>query len=172
MVVEEFVLAEDDRIIDGHRFEQHRIASSTVAGSHHDEPGIMGVQRLHALAVKGSAARRPADGRRTMIGQGTSVRQYKVAAWLTIWLKPHAEKSANCISMIGRIPSIAAPIADADDGILADRRVEHPAGKFLGEILGGLEGAAESADVLPVNKTRGSSARALASAEQEWLPNR
>ena len=45
------------------------------------------------------------------MGQGTFVRQCSVAAWFTIWLKPTVEKSANCISMIGRIPSMAAPMA-------------------------------------------------------------
>ena len=38
------------------------------------------------------------------------------------------------------------------DGILANRRVEHAAGKFLRQILRGLERAAERGDVLPVNK--------------------
>ena len=53
----------------------------------------------------------PPHGSRTVIGQGTRVRQNSVAAWLTIWLKPSVEKSANCISMIGRMPSMAAPTA-------------------------------------------------------------
>ena len=53
----------------------------------------------------------PPKGRRTVMGQGTFVRQKSAAAWLTIWLKPTVEKSANCISMIGRKPSMAAPTA-------------------------------------------------------------
>ena len=46
------------------------------------------------------------------MGQGTRVRQNIVAAWYTIWLKPTVEKSANCISTIGRMPSMAAPMAE------------------------------------------------------------
>ena len=46
------------------------------------------------------------------VGQGTFVRQNNAPAWFTIWLKPTVEKSANCISTIGRIPSIAAPTAN------------------------------------------------------------
>ena len=53
----------------------------------------------------------PPLGRRTTSGHGTCVRQYSVAALLTIWLKPTLEKSANCISTMGRIPSMAAPMA-------------------------------------------------------------
>ncbi len=54
--------------------------------------------------------------------------------------------------MIGRMPSIAAPTAEADHRILADRRIDHAPGKFLGQILGGLERAAERAHVLAVNE--------------------
>ena len=41
---------------------------------------------------------------------------------------------------------------DADDGILAQRSVEHPSRKFFGVILGGLEGATERANVLTLHK--------------------
>ena len=47
-----------------------------------------------------------------VMGQGTPVRQKWVALWLTIWLNATNEKSANCISTIGRIPSMAAPMAE------------------------------------------------------------
>jgi hypothetical protein len=44
----------------------------------------------------------------------------------------------------------------ADHGILADRGVKHAAGELFAEILGGLEGSAEGADVLPVKEDGGS----------------
>ena len=53
----------------------------------------------------------PPEGSRTVIGQGTLVRQYCVPALFKIWLSAMLEKSANCISTIGRIPSMAAPMA-------------------------------------------------------------
>ena len=87
------------------------------------------------------------------MGQGTFVRQYCVPALLTIWLSATLEKSANCISMIGRIPSMAAPIAvptiaSSLIGVLRTR-----SGKFFRETFGGLERAAEfPAHVLAVDE--------------------
>ena len=94
----------------------------------------------------------PPQGRRMVIGQGTWVRQNSVAAWLTIWLKPTVEKSANCISMIGRMPFDRGADGQAHHGIFADRRVDHAPGKFLRQVLGGLERAAERAHVLAVDE--------------------
>ena len=42
-------------------------------------------------------------------------------------------------------------MALTDDRVFADGRIQHPAGKFLGEILRGFEGAAKLAHVLPVD---------------------
>ena len=70
-----------------------------------------------------------------MIGQGTCVRQYSVAAWLTIWLKP-TRREIGELHLDDR-PHALDRRADgrADDGVLADRRIEHAAGKFLREVL-------------------------------------
>jgi hypothetical protein len=40
-------------------------------------------------------------------------------------------------------------------GIFTDRRVENTPGEFLGEVLGGLEGATEGADILTINENTG-----------------
>jgi hypothetical protein len=65
-------------------------------------------------------------------------------------LKPTVEKSANCISTAH--PFNRRAYGRADNGILADGSVNDPSGKFPGQVFGGLEGAAKSADILPVNE--------------------
>ena len=68
---------------------------------------------------------------------------------LTIWSKAHEMKSPNCISSTGRIPSIAAPIAGADDQRLRNRRVDHAVfAEGIEQPFGNLERAAQFADVL------------------------
>jgi hypothetical protein len=57
------------------------------------------------------------------------------------------EKSANCISTIGRSPD-----GHAHHGILADGGVKDASGEFARQIFGGLEGAAKRPDVLAVNE--------------------
>ena len=58
VVVEVFVFAKDDRVINRHRLQKHRVSIFDRRRRHHDEPRIMGVERLHALAMKGAASRR------------------------------------------------------------------------------------------------------------------
>ena len=72
----------------------------------------------------------PPEGRRTVIGQGIFVRQYCVPALFRIWFNATLEKSANCISTIGRIPSMRRADRGADHRVFADRRVQDTAGKF------------------------------------------
>ena len=47
---------------------------------------------------------------------------------------------------------MAAPDGQAEHGVFADRRVNHPPRELLRQVLGGLERAAERADILPVNE--------------------
>ena len=55
----------------------------------------------------------------------------------------------NCISTTGSMPIMAAPMARADHGRLADRRVDDPLRAEAVEEAGGdAEGAAVGADVL------------------------
>ena len=58
MVIEKFVLAENHRVINRHRLEQHAVGILDRCGRHHDQAGIMRVNRFQGLAVK-----RPAAGR-------------------------------------------------------------------------------------------------------------
>ena len=63
------------------------------------------------------------------------------------------EKSANCISTIGRIPSMRRADRSADHRVFADRRVQDAPGKLFGQTFRRLERAAEfSGDVLAVNE--------------------
>ncbi len=74
---------------------------------------------------------------------------FSLAAWLTIWSNATHRKSMNMMSTIGRKPGDCRADAEADDGLLADRGVDHPAFAELGLEPGiGLEHAAEGADVL------------------------
>ena len=60
----------------------------------------------------------------------------------------------------------------ADHGIFADGRIHHAAGKFLGEIFGGLECAAKRADVLAVNEHARDRRPTLWPGLREWLQDR
>ena len=62
MVVKIFVLAVDHRIVDRDRVEQHGVGVFHRGRRHHDQPGIMRVDRFHALAVERPAAFRSARG--------------------------------------------------------------------------------------------------------------
>src|SRR5690606_22386403 len=52
MVIEEFVFAEDDGILDFHGLKQHVVSVFHGCRSEHNDPRIMGVNALHALAVE------------------------------------------------------------------------------------------------------------------------
>ena len=71
------------------------------------------------------------------------------AAWFTIWSMATQMKSMNIRSTIGRRPVTASPTPEADDGLLADRRVDDASlAELLLEPAEGAEHAAEGADVL------------------------
>src|SRR5437870_5345265 len=57
MVIKQLVLAKDYRIIDGDSFQQHAVSIFYGCWSHDYQPRVMGVNRFHALAVKGTTAR-------------------------------------------------------------------------------------------------------------------
>src|SRR5262245_58120778 len=69
MVIKIFVLAKNDRVIDGHSLEQHAVSIFNGRRRHHDQAWIMRIDRLHTLAMKRTAAgrttRRQAYGNRT-----------------------------------------------------------------------------------------------------------
>ena len=152
MVIKPLVLAKDDRVVNGHRLQQHAVSVLDGRRRHDDQARIMRVERLHALAVKrprpGRAARRQPNGDRAghlrapiergrLVDDLIEARRGEIGE-LHLNDRPH--------------PADGRPDGRAHNGILADRRVQHAAGKLLGQILGRLECAAESAHILSVNE--------------------
>ena len=70
----------------------------------------MGVEGLHVLRVERAAARRAAARQAEGDGHGMPCGRN---AWRIVddLVEPIDEKSANCFSTTGRMPSMAAPIA-------------------------------------------------------------
>ena len=135
MVIEVLVLAKDDRVINRHRLQQHAVGILDRGGRQHNQARIMRVEASRLWLWKGPLPDVPPHGKRTVMGQGTWVRQYSVAAWLTIWLKATVEKSANC-NLDDRAHSLdGRAYGQAQHGIFADGRVEHPPWKPLREVL-------------------------------------
>ena len=152
MVIEQFVLAKDDRVINGHRLQQHAVSVLHRGRCHHDQSRIMRVNRLHALTVKraapGSSARGQSHGDRagnirSPIERGGVIEDLIQARRRKIG-KLHFDNRTQ--------PFDGRADGRADHGVLADRGVEHAAGKFHRQIFGRLECAAESPNVLAVDK--------------------
>ena len=60
MVIKILVFAEDDRVVDLDRVDQHRVSIFDRSGRDDDQPGIMRIDSFHALAVERAAAFRAA----------------------------------------------------------------------------------------------------------------
>ena len=152
MVIKIFVLAKNHRVVNRHRLQQHAVSVLRRGRRQHDQSGKMRVNSFQALAVKrpapGGPARWHADGdgtrhfrppkkRRRLIDNLRQTRRRKIG-------ELHFDDGAH--SLDGR------PNRRADNGILADRSIQHPPRKFRRQILGRLERAAKRAHVLSVNK--------------------
>ena len=151
MVIEKLVLAENHRVIDGDRVEQHAVGILDRGGRHHHQAGVMRVNRLKTLTVERSAARRAAE-RETDDNGTRHLRAPEQGRGLI-----HDLVEAHC-GEVGELhlddrphPFDGGTDGRADHGVFADRCVEHAARIFLREILGRLEGAAELPDILAVD---------------------
>ena len=153
MVIKIFVFAVNDRVIDRHRFDQHRVSVLHRRRRHHDEPGIMRVKRFHRLAVKRPASLCSA-GRQT---HGDRHRHVCAPIMRAGVVENLVERDAGEIRELhfDNRPHSLHRSADgsADHRIFADRRVQDAPGKFLRQTFRGFERAAECpADILSVNE--------------------
>src|SRR5271156_3100825 len=111
----------------------------------------MRIECLHALRVKrpraGGAAARKTDGDgtgnlRAPVERGRLIDNLVEADRREI-RELHLNDRAHALN--GR------PNGRTNDRVFAERRIEHPARIFLRQTFGGLESAAELADILPVD---------------------
>ena len=108
------------------RPQQARRRAPGVRGGHDAQAG-----QVHEPALAGRAVLRPEAARRrrrsTRTVTGTAdwppdMKRY-FGSWLTIASPAVGRKSANMISTIGRSPTRLMPEGDAEEAVLADRRV-------------------------------------------------
>ncbi len=153
VVIEIFVFAVDDRVVDRDRVDQHRVGIFDRGRREDDQPGIMRIDPFHALAVERAAAFRSA-GRQTHRdragGLGPPILRARVIENLV-------ERDAGEIRELHLYdrPHAFHGRADrrADHGVFADRRVQDAPGKLFRQAFRRFERAAEfSGDVLSVDE--------------------
>ena len=152
MVVEELVLAEDHRILQFNGLKQHRVGILNGRRSHHHQPGVVGVDSLHALTVERTAsrcssARKPHDD-----GAGCAGAVVERGGLVNDLVETASGEVSKLHLNDGSHPLDRCPDGESHHGILADRSIQNPARKFLSQILCGLECTAEHTDVLPINE--------------------
>jgi len=136
---------------DGHLFEEQWLYASPPWQVSILQPGIRGVMDSIVPAVKWTACRKfPPQASESCIGQGTFVRQKVVAPGYDL-VNATVEKSADCISIMGRRPSSCATrpgqcIASS----LIGASITRPGKSW--PILGGLERAHRNFRFPGVNK--------------------
>ena len=155
MVVQELVFAENHRVINGDGFEQHAVGVFDRGGGEDDQAGIMRVNRLHHLAVKGPAAGGAAAGQAHGDGAG-NIRAPEERGRLVHDLVETDGGEIRKLHFDDRAQAFdGGADGEAHHGVFADGGIQHAAGKFLGKIFGGLERAAEGADILTVDEYTG-----------------
>ena len=60
--IEKLVLAENHRVIQFHRVDEHLVGIGNGSRRHHDHTGIVSIERFHALAMKGTRTSGAAGG--------------------------------------------------------------------------------------------------------------
>ena len=146
------MFAKDNGVIQGHRLQEHAVSVLDGGRRHHDQSGIMRVEALQVLTVKrpgaGSAAGRQPNGDRARHLRAPKKRRRLIDDLI----QPRRGKIRVLHFDDGPHPFDGRADGRPHHRVLADGRVQHAAGKVPGQILGRLEGAAESADILSVNK--------------------
>ena len=152
MVIEILVLAEDDRVINFHSFEQHRVGVLDCSGSHHHDAGIMRVESLHALRMKRPGARSATAGKSHNDG-ARHARPPKHRRRVLENLREAAGGKIRELHFDNRAhPFERCANGEPDLRILGNRRINHASGKLLRQSLCRFECAAEVRDVLPVDE--------------------
>ena len=152
MVIEKLVLAENHRVVNRHRLEQHAVSVLHRRRRQHDEPGIMRVNRLDGLAVKGPAALGAAERQAHRDG-ARDIRAPKERRRLVDDLVETDHGEIRKLHLNDRPHAFNRRAhRQTDHRVLADGRINHATRIFLGQIFRGLERAAERAHVLPVDE--------------------
>ena len=151
MVIEELVLAENHGVIDGDGVEQHAVGVLDRRGRHHHETWVMRVNRLDALAVKRSAARRAAEGEADDEGTRHLGAPEQRRGLIHDLVEAHRGEVGELHLDDWPHPFDRGTDGRTDDGVFADRCVDHAPRIFLREILGRLERASELPDILAVD---------------------
>ena len=152
MVIEELVLAENDGVVDGHRLEHHAVGVLHRGGCHDNKTRVVGINRLHALAVKGAGAERAAAGQSNDYGAGNVGAVVEGGGLIDDLVEPDGREVGE-LHFDDRARAFdGGTDGQADNGVLAQRRVHDTTGKFGGQILRCFERAAECANVLPVDE--------------------
>ena len=153
MVIKIFVLAVDDRVVDRDRVDQHRVGVFDRRGRDDDQPGIMRVDRFHALAVEWAAAFRSA-GRQAHGDRAGDLGAPILCAGVVENLVERDAGEIRELHLDDRPHSFHGR-ADrrADHGVFADRRVQDAPGKLFRQTFRGFERATEfPGDVLTVDE--------------------
>jgi hypothetical protein len=155
MVIEKLVLAENNRVVDGDRFEHHAVGVFHGGGGHDDESGVVRVDRFHALAVEGAGAERSAAGQAHDDGARDVGAVVKRGGLVDDLVEADGREVGELHFHDGTRAFDGCSDGQSDDGIFAQGRIHDASGKFRGEILRRFEGPAEDADVLPVDEDAG-----------------
>ena len=146
------MLTKNYRVIDRNGFEQHAVGVFDRSRCHHHQTGIVRVDGLHALAVKGAAARSAARGQPNGNRARHLCSPIKGGGLIDDLVEADRGKVRE-LHFYNRSHSFDRRAdGQADYRILTDRRIDHPSRKLLRQIFCRLERAAERANVLSVDE--------------------
>ena len=151
MVIKKLVLAENHRVIDYHRFEQHAVSVFDCRGRHHHQSGIVRVNGFERLAVKWSAARRSSSRQPHDDGAGDIRAPIHRRRLIHDLVEAHRRKVGELHFDDRTHPMQCRADSRTNHRVFTDGRIKDASGKFLREMLGGLERATEFPDVLAVD---------------------
>src|SRR5436190_9575742 len=168
MVIEVFVLAENDRIIQGNRFKEHAVSILYGRWGHNYQARVMGINGFHTLAVKRTATRGAAAGqahcnrarhfgspmeRRGLVDNLIESDRREIRE-LHFDNRPH--------------PLNGSADRQSNHRVLANGRIDYTSRELLRKVFGCLKGPAESTNVLAIDKD----ARILSECSSLCLANR
>jgi hypothetical protein len=150
--VKKFVLAENHRVIDRHRIDEHVIRIRHRRRGQYHQPGVLGINPFHALAVERARTRRAtrwqAHGDRD--GHAGAV---KMRGGLIDDLVEGDRREIRKLHLNDRPHALDGRThGQTDHRIFRERAIKHTIRKLLRQSLGRLEGPAEGGDVLAIEK--------------------